>query len=1214
MNNPLDNKKSKVAEREEEVLKYWRDRKIFEKTLNQTKKGKPFVFYDGPPFATGLPHYGHILTGTIKDVIPRYQTMRGRYVRREWGWDCHGLPLENIIEQELDLKHKKDIEEFGIGKFNSAAAKAVLRYEADWKETIPKTGRFVDMDNPYKTMDSKYTESVWWSFKTLYDKKLIYEGYKIMLICPRCETSLAQSEVAGSYQDVTDISVTVKFELTSSLDTDIPARLRLDEVQADGRMNANDTNSTNGEKIFLLAWTTTPWTLPGNTAIAVNPNIEYALIESKENDESKNGKFIVAKERIEFLKIKHSLIKTIKGKELVGKTYKPLFDYYAKTDIKNKENARPTRPNVSSGRTEHDESFGRGWKIYAGDFVTTETGTGIVHIAPAFGEDDMNLRNQFNLPFIQHVGMDGRMKDEMSHFRGLYVKQKGDTQSTDIEIIKHLAREGLLFAKEKIVHPYPLCWRCDTPLLNYATSSWFVKVTAIKKKLIKENKKITWVPSHIKEGRFGKWLEGAKDWAISRTRFWGAPLPVWRCDSCKKIKVIGGLKELKEGRSANNSYIAMRHGQSKSNVYGVNDSFGDPENHLTEKGREEVAYSLKALSKKGITRIVSSPLIRAKESAEIVAEKLGIPIEKIEVDKRFIEFNHSTECQGKKAGFPETDPSEREDFYLRHKDGENHDDVRARVMEGLFDLEKKYKGETILIVTHGSPMWMLISGAVHLSDKETLKYREDRKKDKGPYFISNAEVKPLNFTFFPHNSRFTLDFHRPYIDEVEFPCSCGGAMERIKDVFDCWFESGSMPYGQLHYPFENKKLFKENFPADFIAEGLDQTRGWFYSMLVLSVALFGKTPYRRVIVNGLILAEDGQKISKRLKNYSDVAEVIEKYGADSLRYYLLSSPVVRGEDVAFSEKGVAEIGRKIISRLDNVYVFYETYAHELKSEKSVAKTKNILDQWILARLGELRQDITSGMDKYELDTATRGIDKFVDDLSTWYLRRSRERFKGDNKEDKEYALSTTRCVLFELSKLIAPFMPFMAEDIYQKVKGEKNKESVHLELWPEARKVDKKLIEKMENTRHLVELALAARAENGIRVRQPLRSLKVKSEKLKEVYSELIKDEVNVKEIIGGVNLETEVEFDITITPELKKEGQLRELIRNIQDLRKKEKLTPHDIAVLLVQTSAHGREFIGEFESQLKKATLLKEISFGETDGGPINIDEFSFILKLEK
>lgn len=1164
MNNPPNNKKSKVTEREEEVLKYWRDRKIFEKTLNQTKNGKPFVFYDGPPFATGLPHYGHILTGTIKDVIPRYQTMRGRYVRREWGWDCHGLPLENIIEQELDLKHKEDIEEFGIGKFNSAAAKAVLRYEADWKEIIPKTGRFVDMDNPYKTMDSGYTESVWWAFKSLYDKKLIYEGHKIMLICPRCETSLAQSEVAGSYQDVTDISVTAKFELVGEPGT------------------------------YLLAWTTTPWTLPGNTAIAVNPNIEYALIESKETDESKKGKFIVAKERIEFLRIKHSLIKIIKGKELVGKAYKPLFDYYAKdATLENLEN---------------------GWKIYAGNFVTTETGTGIVHIAPAFGEDDMNLCNQFNLPFIQHVGMDGRMKDEVSHFRGLYVKQKGDTQSTDIEIIKHLAREGLLFAKEKIVHPYPLCWRCDTPLLSYATSSWFVKVTAIKKKLIKENKKITWVPSHIKEGRFGKWLEGAKDWAISRTRFWGAPLPVWRCSSCKKIKVIGGLKELKEGRSANNSYIAMRHGQSKSNVYGVNDSFGDPENHLTEKGREEVIRCAKALSKKGITRIISSPLIRAKESAEIVAEKLGIPIEKIEVDKRFIEFNHSTECQGKKAGVPETDPSEREDFYLRHKDGENHDDVRARVMEALFDLEKKYKGETMLIVTHGSPMWMLIAGATHLSDKETLKYREDRKKDKGPYFISNAEVKPLNFTPFPHNNRFTLDFHRPYIDEIKLPCSCGGAMERIKDVFDCWFESGSMPYGQFHHPFENKELFKKNFPADFIAEGLDQTRGWFYSMLVLSMALFGKTPYRRVIVNGLILAEDGQKMSKRLKNYPDVAEIIEKYGADSLRYYLLSSPVVRGEDIAFSEKGVAEIGRKIISRLDNVYIFYETYAHELKSEGSVAKTKNILDQWILARLGELCGEITFGMDKYELDTATRGIDKFVDDLSTWYLRRSRDRFKGNDKGDKEYALSTIRYVLFEFSKLIAPFMPFMAEDIYQKVKGEKDKESAHLEVWPEARKVDKKLIEKMANTRHLVELALAARAEKGIRVRQPLSSLKVKSEKGKGIFHELIQDEVNVKKVIFDSNISEKVELDMTITPGLKKEGQLRELIRNIQDLRKKEKLTPHDAVELVVDANDGAKSLIAQFESTLKRATLVREIYFEKNNGEQIRIDDLEFTIAIKK
>ena len=1148
--------------REEEILKFWKERQIFKKTLTKSAFGKKFVFYDGPPFATGLPHYGHILTGTIKDVIPRYQTMRGRFVRREWGWDCHGLPLENIIEAELGLKHKKDIEQFGIEKFNSAAKNAVLRYENDWKEIIPKTGRFVDMENLYRTMDSSYTESVWWVFKTLYKKGLIYEGHKIMLVCPRCETSLAQSEVAGSYQDTTDISVTVKFELIDEPGT------------------------------FLLAWTTTPWTLPGNTALAVGKDILYAKVSIG------GEKIIVAKNRLlETLKdakmenLNDAETSFIKGSALSGKSYKPLFDYYSKGEIKNKEN---------------------GWKVYLADFVNTESGTGIVHIAPAFGEDDRNLCNQFNLPFVQHVSMDGRIKDEIGYFHGLYVKQKGDTQSTDIEVIKYLAHEGTLFAKEKITHSYPFCWRCDTPLLNYATSSWFVKVTALKDKLIKENKKIIWVPAHMKKGRFGKWLEGAKDWAISRSRFWGAPFPVWRCNSCKKIKVIGGLKELEESRCANNSYIVMRHGESLSNVYGVNDSFGDPKNHLTERGREEISNSVNALLKKGITRIVSSPLIRAKESAEIVAEKLGIPVEKIEVDKRFIEFNHGSGYQGKKSGLLETDPSEIGDFYFHHGDSESHDDVRARVMEALFDLEKKYKYETILIITHGSPMWMLIAGAAHLSDKETLKYREDRKKDKGLYFISNAEAEPFIFVPFPHNNRFTLDFHRPYIDDIKLNCSCGGEMKRIPEVFDCWFESGSMPYGQFHYPFENQKLFKENFPADFIAEGLDQTRGWFYSMIVLGVALFDKSPYRRVIVNGIVLGEDGQKMSKRLKNYPDPMKVIEKYGADALRYYFLSSPIMRGEDIALSEKAVGEVYKKTILRLLNVYSFYEMYAHELRFDDSFKKSKNVLDQWIISRLSELCAEITRGMEAYELDMAVRGIEKFVDDFSTWYLRRSRERVKGTDKEDKEMALSTIRYVLFEFSKLIAPFMPFVAEDIYQKVKGLKDKESVHLEDWPKAGKVDKKLIEKMENTRHLVELALALRAKNAIKVRQSLTSLTIN--KKEDVFEGLVLEEVNVKKIITDKSQNEEVSLDTKITKELKEEGDFRDLTRAIQELRKKEKLTPRDIVSFVIETNTHGKKLISKFESQLKKAVSADKIIFEKNNGEEILIDEIILKISLKK
>jgi len=1179
--------------REDDILKFWNEKKIFKKTL-KSRAGKPFVFYDGPPFATGLPHYGHILAGTIKDVIPRFETMRGRSVRREWGWDCHGLPLENIIEQELGLKHKRDIEEFGVEKFNEAAKNAVLRYDADWREIVPRTGRFVDMEHPYKTMDASYTESVWWAFKTLYDKKLAYEGYKVMLVCPRCETTLAQSEVAlGGYRDTTDISVTVKFELVDEPGT------------------------------YLLAWTTTPWTLPGNTAIAVNPEIEYVKVNVLDAEERATKgtisykKYILAKNIFDSLyqrndkdplKLAFGLVyahakkegeETIKapqiidkfnGQKLVGKKYKPPFDYYCNDkNLKNREN---------------------GWKVYPADFVTTDTGTGIAHEAPAFGEEDMELAVKFNIPVIQHVGMDGRIKDEVKDFRGLYVKQKGDTQSTDIEILKHLAHSGHLFSKEKIVHPYPVCWRCDTPLINYATSSWFVKVTDIKNKLLRENKKINWVPSHMKDGRFGKWLEAARDWAISRTRFWGAPLPVWRCGECKEIKVIGSLKELqKHVHKSGNTYIAMRHGEAESNVSNHISSNSRDGVHLTERGREAARASAKALKRSGISVIYSSDFVRAKETAEIVAEEIGVPLSEIIYDKRLREINtgvfHGKDVKEYHAYFKDY----REMFEKRPPEGENLSDLKRRVMEFMESVESSRSDTKILFISHEYPIWMMSSGANGFSVSEAI-------AAKKPEFIKTSETQEISFTLFPHNRDWELDYHRPYIDEMKLPCSCGGKMERVKDVFDCWFESGSMPYGQFHYPFENKSLFKNNFPADFIAEGLDQTRGWFYSMLVLGVALFGETPYRNVIVNGLILGEDGQKMSKKLKNYPDPMEVVEKYGADALRYYLLSSPVVCGEDIAFSEKGVGEVYRKVVSRLLNVVSFYEMYAHELRFEDSWEKSENPLDLWIMARLSELTHDITLGMERYELDIASRGIEKFIDDLSTWYLRRSRERVKGDNKEDKEFALSTTHRVLLTLSKLIAPFMPFAAEEIYQKVRERKGEESVHLEEWPRVQKVSNKsreVIENMGKVREVVSLGLEERARHGIKVRQPLRKLST-TVAFPDGYQVLVGDELNVKEIIWDKNLTATLVLDTDISPELKEEGDLRELIRNVQDLRKNEKLTPHDFAVLFVDADDSSKSFVSKFEKEIKKATMMKEIRFEKTGGEEVKIGELSFKIGIKK
>ena len=511
------------AEEERKILDYWDEHKVFKKSVDERPAERAYVFYDGPPFATGLPHYGSLLTSIIKDVIPRYETMRGKRVPRKWGWDCHGLPIENLIEKELGLKSKKDIEEYGVEKFNKKAEESVLRYADEWKKIIPRIGRWVDMENDYKTMDANYTESVWWVFKTLYDKGLVYEGYKSMHLCPRCETTLSNFEVTQNYQDVKDISVTVKFELE------------------------DDPLTSSGQgRTFVLAWTTTPWTLPGNVALAVNPEIIYVKVKNRD------GFFILAKDRLgEILKdAEYKIEKEFEGTDLIGKKYKPLFS-------------------VTGGPALGGDYYENGWKIYGADFVKTDEGTGIVHVAPAFGDEDMELGQKEKLPFVQHVTTDGRFKDEVKDFAGLYVKPKGNPRETDEKITGWLDKNNKLFNRETVEHSYPFCWRCDTPLLNYAAASWFVAVARIKDDLIKNNKQINWVPEHLKDGRFGKWLEGAHDWAISRSRYWGAPLPVWKCGECGEIRVAGSVDDIREGLNGENKLFLVRHGEAEHNVSSI---------------------------------------------------------------------------------------------------------------------------------------------------------------------------------------------------------------------------------------------------------------------------------------------------------------------------------------------------------------------------------------------------------------------------------------------------------------------------------------------------------------------------------------------------------------------------------------------------------------------------------------------------------------------
>lgn len=1152
-------KKSDIAKREEETLSFWNEHSIFEKSLEQTEKGEPFVFYDGPPFATGLPHYGHILASVIKDAIPRYQTMKGRYVRRVWGWDCHGLPIENLIEKELGLKNKKDIENYGIEKFNEAARQSVLRYDSEWAKMIPRIGRWVDMKHAYKTMDAGYTESIWWAFKDLYDKGLVYTNFKAMQICPRCETTLSNNEVADGYKDITDISVTVKFELVDEADT------------------------------FVLAWTTTPWTLPGNVALAVNPEKEYAevLFEGK--------KYILARERIEktFVGKEYTMGRVMPGAELVEKSYRPIFDYYAQNEaLENRE---------------------RGWKIYGAEFVTMDSGTGVVHIAPAFGEDDMNLGKKEKLPFVQHVGMDGKMKKDVYDFAGEIAKPKEDHQATDILIIKHLAKIEKLFSKEKIIHSYPHCWRCDTPLLNYAAESWFVKVPELRDKIIVQNATTSWRPEHLRDGRFGKLLAGAPEWAISRARYWGAPIPVWACTLCGTTEAFGSQKALSErARTAKNRYIVMRHGEAESNTKGIISSrLGTGVAvSLTEEGKAQALKTAELLKDREIDLIVTSPFSRTKETTATVAHALGISTQNIITENKFKEIDTGIFDGRPIDEYRAFFSSLHEKFTKTPDGGENLLHVKRRVMSALEDLEEAYENKTILIVTHEYVAWMLDAGTRGL-DIDGAVGIKDQKDD----YISTGATLDISYTPFPHNHDYELEMHRPYIDNFKILCTCGGRMERVPYVFDCWFESGSMPYAQFHYPFENKELFYKNFPADFIAEGIDQTRGWFSSLLTLSTGIFNKSPFKNVIVNGLVLAEDGQKMSKKLKNYPDPIDVLNKYGADAVRYYLLSSPVVHAEDLAFSERGVDEVVKKNIARVLNVLSFYKLHGVlEISKEERAEKSENPLDVWMLARLSELTKVMTVELDAYEIDRAVKPIALFVDDLSTWYLRRSRDRFKSEDRKDKVYAITTTENVLLQFSKLIAPVMPFLAEHLYRELRGEK--ESVHLESWPVGADFDENIILRMQEVRRIVSLALEARAGAGLKVRQPLGKLTVKNEMLKGDASliALLLDEVNMKEVLFDTGLSIEIYLDTTITPELQEEGRFRELVRTVQELRKEMKLTPSDVVALEIGVNEDGKKIVSKFESELKKLLRVHTLSIKEISGETIDIDGIPVTLTIGK
>lgn len=1014
MYKKIDSSRSFV-QMEREILDSWNKNDIVDKSFALNEEGEYFTFYDGPPTANGKPHVGHVLTRVIKDLIPRYKVMKGYRVLRKAGWDTHGLPVELEIEKKLGISGKEEIEKFGVEEFIKECKDSVFTYSSMWKDMSEKLAFWVDMENPYVTYHNDYIESVWWALKQLWDKELLYKGHKVIPYCPRCGTALSSHEVAQGYKDVKEATAFVKFKVKGE------------------------------ENKYILAWTTTPWTLPSNVALAINKNFDY--VEVKNNDEI----LILAKELVNsVIDGEYEIIKEFKGEDILGLKYEQLLPFY----------------------TPEEEAF----KVIHGDFVTLSDGTGIVHTAPAYGEDDNIVCKKYGLPMINLVDREGKFVDCVEPWKGIPVKK------ADPKIIEYMNEKGILYKSEKFTHSYPHCWRCDTALLYYPTDSWFVRMTSLRDKLLENNNKVNWYPDNIRTGRFGKFLENVIDWGISRDRYWGTPLPIWECE-CGHRECIGSISELKE---------------------------------------------------KGIN--------------------------------------------------------------------------------------------------------------------------------------------------VPEN----IELHKPYIDKVKLKCSkCGKEMKRTKEVIDCWFDSGSMPFAQHHYPFENKEVFEKTFPAQFISEAVDQTRGWFYTLTAISTAIFDTNPFENCIVLGHVLDKHGLKMSKSKGNVVDPFDVLDSVGADACRwhFYTASAPWL---PTRFSPEDVEETQRKFLNTLWNVYSFYVLYADIDKFNPLEYKdfvSENVMDKWIISKLNSLIKDVEAHMDNYRITQAALAIEDFVDELSNWYVRRNRSRFWSEKlTEDKIGAYVTLYKVLTTLSLIAAPFVPFITEEIYTNlVRGlDKNaSESVHLCTWP---KYDENLIQEelereMDEAYKIVKLGRSARNSVNIKNRQPLSSMLVSSKTLPEYYGRIIKDELNIKNITFGADLSSYVEFNIkpnlpvlgkkygryipqirkeiasmdqmelaqkirqgekvainideneielneenllvtmkglegfafagegtigvvlntTITEELKEEGQLREILSKIQNMRKEKEFEVADRIKLYVSGNEALEKVVKKFEDSIRKETIAEEVLYNK-------------------
>ncbi len=1132
--------KSPLALKEEEILSFWEKEEVFKKTLEKKSPEGSFVFYEGPPTANGRPGIHHLEARAFKDAIPRYKTMRGFRVERKAGWDTHGLPVELEVEKQLGIKSKKEIEEYSIAKFNEECKKNVWKYLSEWQDFTRRIGFWVDMESPYITYSSGYMESLWAIIKTVNEKKLLYKDYKVVPWCPRCGTGLSSHELAQGYETIKSLSVFVKFKIIGFPDA------------------------------YFVAWTTTPWTLPGNVALAVGKDITY--VEAKVNGEI----LVLAKDKLELLTDEYEVIAEHKGSEMVGMEYEPLYPYLSQ--------------NISDSQK---EKLSNAYKVYSADFVTTEDGTGIVHTAVMYGQDDFELGTKVSLPKFHLVDDSGHFIANTGEFSGKFVHD----EDTAVFVIKDLAGRNLLFKKEKFEHSYPFCWRCKTPLVYYARSSWYIKMSQLREDLVSENQKINWEPEHIKDGRFGEWLSDVKDWAFSRERYWGTPLPVWISEDGTETDVIGSVSELKEKIEKRNTFFIMRHGQAEKNVSCIVSGDDSVPSSLTEMGEKQVLDASKKLKKEKIDLIFTSPLIRTRETAKKVAEILGLDEKNIVVDERIKEiqtgiFNgkHVNEYHGFFSSISEK-------FEKAPEGGENLSELRKRVGEFLYDIDSKYNNKKILIISHEYPLWMMEAVSLGVGKNGAIKMKEDAGED----IVKTGEFKEIDFRALPKNSDFELDLHRPYVDDVVIKSKkTGNVLKRVPEVVDVWFDSGAMSLSQnaseisLSQKDLKKRIENSPYPADFISEAIDQTRGWFYTLHAIGI-LFGKgRAYKNVICLGHILDEKGQKMSKSKGNAVDPWEMIDKYGVDPLRLWMYSVNQP-GDAKNFDEKTVDDVNKKVFNLFNNVLSFYELYSKE-NAPKERPKVSNVLDVWILSLFDELVLKVSKNMDSYKVFESVRGIRDFIADLSQWYLRRSRDRFKGEDEKDKEDAISTLGFVIKEFSKVVSPFAPFWGEDIYRRITKGGELVSVHLEDWPGASRVSQESLSSMRETRRLVSLALEARAKSGIKIRQPLSKLEIKKGKisLNEDFLEIIKDEVNVKDVVYSEKLEDEVSLDTQITEELKEEGEIREFIRALQEMRKLKGLLPKDKINVSLSISPKMKNVFEKNSSMIKKICGVSDFKFG--------------------